>query len=235
MRADAPIAFVPELGATLITRRDDIYAQEKRVEVFSSYQPDGLMSKLMGENMMRKDGAAHQEERRLVFPALSPRTVRDHWAPQFRAFCAAVLDDLAPRGQADLVADFAIPVSGAALCAITGLVNMTPQRMDAVSQAMIDGCANYAGDPTVEARCHAATAEIDAHISDRMAELAGAPDPSVLSVQMQAGLNEASTRANVKLVISGGQNEPRDAIAGAAWALLSHPDALALVRNGRAS
>ena len=235
MRAEAPIAFIPELGATLITRRDDIYTQEKRVEVFSSYQPEGLMTKLMGENMMRKDGEAHQAERRVVFPALSPRTVRDHWAPQFRAACAAVLDALAPRGQADLVADFAIPVSGAALCAITGLVNITPTRMDAVSQAMIDGCANYAGEPEVEARCHAATAEIDAHVTDRMTELASAPDPSVLSVQMQAGLNEASTRANVKLVISGGQNEPRDAIAGAAWALLKHPEALALVRSGRAS
>ncbi len=235
MRAEAPIAFVPELGATLITRRDDIYTQEKRIEVFSSYQPEGLMTRLMGENMMRKDGAAHQEERRIVFPALSPRTVRDHWARRFRAACAAVLDELAPRGEADLVADFAIPVSGAALCAITGLENMSPARMDAVSQAMIDGCANYAGDAAVEARCHAATAEIDAHITDRMAELARSPDASVLSVQMQAGLNEASTRANVKLVISGGQNEPRDAIAGTAWALLAHPEALPRVRSGGAS
>jgi cytochrome P450 len=235
MRAEAPIALVPELGATLITRRDDIYTQEKRIEVFSSYQPEGLMSKLMGENMMRKDGDAHQAERRIVFPALSPRTVRDHWAPRFRDACAAVLDDLAPRGEADLVADFAIPVSGAALCAITGLENMPPRRMDAVSQAMIDGCANYAGDPDIEARCHAATAEIDAHIGERITELARAPDPSVLSVQMQAGLNETSTRANVKLVISGGQNEPRDAIAGAAWALLAHPQAAEQVRAGRAS
>lgn len=235
MRAEAPIAYVPELGATLITRRDDIHTQEKRIEVFSSDQPDGLMVRLMGQNMMRKDGAAHAAERRIVFPALSPRTVRDHWAARFRTACAAVLDDLAPRGTADLVADFAIPVSGAALCTITGLEAMTPRRMDAVSQAMIDGCANYAGDPAVEARCHAATAEIDAHIADRMNTLARLPDMSVLSVQMQAGLELESIRANVKLVISGGQNEPRDAIAGTAWALLAHPSAQDLLRAGRAT
>ncbi len=47
MRATAPVTFVPELGATLFTRRDDIFEQEKRVEVFSSHQrrlddnPDG--------------------------------------------------------------------------------------------------------------------------------------------------------------------------------------------------
>jgi hypothetical protein len=40
-------------------------------------------------------------------------------------------------------------------------------------------------------------------------------------------------RANVKLAISGGQNEPRDAISGCIWALLTHPDQLARVRAGR--
>ena len=72
MRADTPIAYVPELGATLITRRDDIHRQEKRIEVFSSHQPGGLMTLLMGENMMRKDGASHLAERRALFPALTP-------------------------------------------------------------------------------------------------------------------------------------------------------------------
>jgi len=43
-----------------------------------------------------------------------------------------------------------------------------------------------------------------------------------------------SVRANVKLAISGGQNEPRDAIAGTIWALLTHPEQLALVRDGKA-
>jgi len=232
MRAAAPICFVPQLGATLITRRDDIWAQEKRVEVLSSYQPGGLMTRLMGENLMRKDGPAHQAERRALFPALSPVTVRDHWAPRFRAACAAVLDGLAPRGQADLVQDFAIPVSGAALCAVTGLTDMDPRRMDAVSQAMIDGCANYAGDPAIEARCHAATAEIDAHIDRALAR--GGADPSCVAVLARAGQAEASLRANVKLVISGGQNEPRDAIAGTAWAVLAHPGALAAIRSGAA-
>jgi hypothetical protein len=48
MRANTPVTYVPELGATLFTRRDDIFEQEKRIETFSSHQPDGLMTKLMG-------------------------------------------------------------------------------------------------------------------------------------------------------------------------------------------
>jgi cytochrome P450 len=233
MRAEASIAHVPQLGATLLTLRNDIWTQEKRIEVFSSHQPHGLMTRLMGENMMRKDGAAHMAERRALFPALSPRTVRDLWRPQFEAACAQVLDTLEPMGAGDLVRDFALPVSGAALCAITGLTTLTPQEMDAVSQAMIDGCANYAGDRAVEARCHRATARIDHHID--LALAAGGDMPTCVAVQRAAGVREDSLRANVKLVISGGQNEPRDAIAGTAWALLAHPDARADVAQGRAS
>jgi cytochrome P450 len=41
-----------------------------------------------------------------------------------------------------------------------------------------------------------------------------------------------SVRANIKLAISGGQNEPRDAIAGTVWALLTHPDQQKLLMDG---
>ncbi len=67
MRKDAPIAFVPQLGATLLTRRDDIASMEKRIDVLSSDQPAGLMNRLMGQNMMRKDGAAHAAERNVYY------------------------------------------------------------------------------------------------------------------------------------------------------------------------
>jgi len=232
MRAEAPIAFVPQLGATLLTRRDDIHVQEKRTDVFSSHQPQGLMTVLMGENMMRKDGDAHMAERRALFPTVSPRTVNDHWKPLFLTRAQAILDDLAPKGACDLVVDYAMPVSAEALKLITGLTEMTPAEMDGVSQAMIDGCANYSGDKGIEARCHSATALIDDHIT-RMQGRAGAF--SALTVQTAAGVSDYSTRANIKLIISGGQNEPRDAIAGAIWALLDHPDQLALIRQGGAT
>ena len=232
MRAKTPITYVPELDAILITRRDDIHREEKRTHVFSSRQPDGLMTQLMGENMMRKDGAAHMAERRALFPALSPRTVADHWKPMFEKAAREILSDLIPKGKCDLVTDYAMPVSAAALKAITGLTGMSYAEMDRVSQHMIDGCANYAGDPATEQRCHAATALIDAHI-DRM--LGEPPAQSAIAVQKAAGLPLDSLRANVKLVISGGQNEPRDVIAGSVWALLSHPEQLALINAGNAT
>jgi hypothetical protein len=234
MRKEAPIAFVPQLGSTIFTRRDDIFSQEKRIDLFSSHQPAGLMNRLMGHNMMRKDGEAHMSERAAMFPSVSPRAVRATWLRKFQAHADRILDELVPRGSADLVKALALPLSAECLKDITGLTNMRTQDMDAWSQAMIDGIANYTGDPAVEARCHAATAGIDAAIDDMVPVVTRQPDNSILSVLLQAGQPMDSVRANVKLAISGGQNEPRDAISGTVWALLTHPAQLQLVREGHA-
>jgi cytochrome P450 len=233
MRREAPIAFVPQLGSTLFTRRDDIFVSEKRIDVFSSDQPAGLMTRLMGHNMMRKDGDAHMAERSVFFPAVSPRAVRAHWRAQFQAHADRILEAIAGTGRAELVEAFALPLSGECLKSVTGLTNIRYQDIDDWSKAMIEGIANYGGDPAIEARCHAATAGIDAAIDDMLPVIAKAPNHSLLSVMIHGGMPEANVRHNIKLTISGGQNEPRKAIAGTIWALLTHPEQLALVSTGK--
>ena len=91
---------------------------------------------------------------------------------------------------------------------------------------MIDGCANYTGDLQVEANCNDCTSSIDAHISERLSRAVDSNDNSLIAVQKRAGLSDAQLRANVKLAISGGQNEPRDAIAGIIWAVLQNSNIL---------
>jgi cytochrome P450 len=231
MRRQAPIAFVPQLGSTVFSRRDDIFVSEKQIDVFSSHQPQGLMNRLMGHNMMRKDGEAHMDERKALFPAISPKTVKSHWTSQFQTHAERIIEALDPAGGIDFCTRFALPFSAECLKSITGLTNMRFQDMNAWSQAMIDGIANYAGNPEVEARCHAATAGIDAAIDDMVPVLRNAPNLSMLSVLLDAGMALDSIRANIKLAISGGQNEPRDAVSGTVWALLTHPDQLELARR----
>ncbi len=223
LRGEAPIAFIPQLGATVLAKRDDIFVSEKQIDVFSSHQPGGLMNNLVGHNLMRKDGDAHMDERRTIFPAVSPRTVKNVWTAQFHAHAERLIDALQPDDGANFCQSFALSFSAECLKSITGLVNMRFEDMDAWSQAMIDGIANYTGDPAIEARCHAATAGIDACIDDMLPVVRKTPNTSLLSVMLEAGMPLDSARANIKLAISGGQNEPRDAISGTVWALLTHP------------
>ena len=182
MRDSAPICYVPELGATLITRRDDIHTCEKNVNVFSSDQPGGLMNVLMGHNMMRKDGEEHRKERFVYYPTISPRKVEQIWSELFLNLTNTILDKFTQSGSIDLVPDYATATSGEALKAITGLTQVRFVDLDAWSQAMIDGIANYIGDPDIEARCVAATKDIDRAIDQRLPQLLQQSDASLLSV-----------------------------------------------------
>src|ERR1700684_240618 len=148
MRKQAPIAFVPQLGSTVFTRRDDIFSQEKRVDVFSSHQPAGLMNTLMGHNMMRKDGDAHMSERAAMFPSVSPRTVRDTWRRQSQAHADRILEALAPAGRADLCKALALPLSAECLKDITGLTNMRFEEMDGGAQGGGDRAHHYTSTTT---------------------------------------------------------------------------------------
>lgn len=235
MRSRAPIAYVSQLDAILMTRRDDIDINEKKIEVFSSVQPQGLMTRLMGQNMMRKDGADHLAERKAIFPTISQAAVRSAWHRCFQAATDAILAALPASGSADLVQDIAKPISGEALKAVTGLTSMSWQVMDAVSQGMIDGCSNFAGDPEVEAHCLECVATIDRHVEVAAAKELNPELPTLLASQRAAGIPLEQCKANIRLAISGGQNEPRDVIAGLAWALLDQPEQLALIQDGSAT
>ncbi|MCF6304052.1 MAG: cytochrome P450 [Rhodobacteraceae bacterium] len=230
MRKNTPICFVPELNRTLITKRDDIVRAEPDIASFSSLQPDGLMTRLMGENLMRKDGEIHRSERKAIFPTVSPKTVRDVWTTKFHAAAEMILADIKQQGNGDLFTLFATRLSGEALRIITGIDGLSWQEMDQTSQAMIDGISNYTGDPAIEATCKTATKKIDAAILMALARESDLPD--LLTIMQAADLPKASIYANIRLAISGGQNEPRDVIAGIIWALLTHPEQLAMVLAG---
>ena len=231
LRDTAPISFVPQLNAILMSKHEDIFICEKNISIFSSIQPDGLMTRLMGQNMMRKDGEEHKKERHIIFPTVSPKTTQNVWKQKFIDHTKEILDSLSDQREIDLVNEFAKPVSAEALKIITGLTNMTWQEMDRVSQGMIDGCANYSQNKQVEENCHNCTASIDFHIQDRLEQDLGS-DPSLLSVFKAKNVTFETISANVKLAISGGQNEPRDAIAGTIATLLQNPNQLEKIFNG---
>jgi len=234
LRAETPIVFVPQLNATLFTRHADISASEKNIDVFSSQQPNGLMNKVMGHNLMRKDGAPHKVERKAILPSISPQAVKAHWYDVFSGLANELLDDLMPKKKAELVADFALPYAGECLKAMTGLIENSYADIDRWSQAMIDAISNYEGNPDIEEMGHTAVREIHEAIDERVTDLDPETDLSLLGVMLNAGLPMDSIYANICLAISGGQNEPRDALAGAIWALLTHPDQLETVKKGEA-
>ena len=221
MRAINPICFVPQVNATMICDRDSIYECEKNTDVFSSVQPLGLMTILMGQNMMRKDGEAHAEERKTIFKTISPKTSRDYWREKFETIADTIIEKIKELKSGDLLTLYAKELSAECLKLVTGLTNMTADEMDRVSQGMIDGCSNYTGDEAIETYCNNCTQSIDTHINQIIAEINSSSGFSMINTMLKGNLSANQISANIKLAISGGQNEPRDAIAGCIWAALN--------------
>jgi cytochrome P450 len=231
LREHHPVAWVPEAGRYLVTRHDDIVAVERDPATFSSAETPSNLTRVMGETLLRKDGAAHRRERIAAERPLRPRIVTQHWQPVFRRNAEELLDGFAGRGAADLATEFAGPLAARNLAALLGLPGVPPADLQAWSQALIDGSGNYGDDPAVWERCERAVASIDAAVEESVRRLREHPDESIISSMLHADdpLSHEQILANVKVVIGGGLNEPRDAIGIATYALLTHPEQRAAV------
>ena len=198
MRALNPICFVPQVKATMICDRDSIYECEKNIDVFSSVQPKGLMTVLMGQNMMRKDGEDHLKERKTIFKSISPKTSRDHWREKFEAIADNIVNKIKVLKFGDLLTLYARELSAECLKLVTGLTNMTSIEMDRVSQGMIDGCSNYTGNKEIEENCNNCTNSIDTHINEMIGKIQMNTDFSLLSTMLDGNLSTEQISANIE-------------------------------------
>ncbi len=233
LRAEGGVHWVPAVGRYLVTSYDAVHETELDQSTFSANEQGSLMIRAMGHSMLRKDDPEHAVERRAWQPVLRPSVVKRAWRPVFERNADRYLAELREKGPgADLVWDFAAPFAAENLRAITGLHNVTQQDLQRWSQTMIDATGNYADDPEVWAKGEASFDEVDAALDEMLDWHRAHPDDSLLSALVALPdyqMPVESIRANLKMTIGGGLNEPRDAIGVAAWALLSDPEQRRLV------
>ena len=231
LRRTAPLAWVPSVGRHLLTRYEDIVHAEKLPEVFSSREEGSLLLRTVGPNLLREDDPEHRRLRAAAEPPTRPRQVRDLWAGTFERNAHELLDRIAGRGEGDLIADFAEPLAAANLAVVLGLRNASADDISDWSRSMMAANGNYADDPDIWLRAERATRAIE----DAVAEMAEAarrePDGSVISSMVHAAepVEVTEIQSNIKVIIGGGVNEPRDVFGVGAQALLQRPDVLARV------
>ncbi|WP_326835300.1 cytochrome P450 [Amycolatopsis rhabdoformis] len=231
LRAESPVAWVPAAGRFMVTGYAEVVALDKHPEIFSANETNSLMHRSMGHTMLRKDGAVHRRERKAAESAVRPRMVSTHWLPIFQRIADELIDGFHARGEADLFRDFAAPLASLSLGAVLGLTRSTADELAGWSQDMMNGTSNYGDDPGVWARSDQARDAVSAAVDEAAARLRREPDGSAISSMINADdpLSPEEVRANARLFISGGLNEPRDATATTTYALLSDPSQRALV------
>lgn len=225
VRDTASAVFMPAANLTLVTRFDDIMSIERDPATYSSDNPASLVNKVMGPTFMRKDGAEHAVGRKAIEPSFRPGTIKEHRAPKFAEICEGLIDSLIEAGEADLFPALAAPMASLSLMEMIGFKEMPWETLALWSQSLIDGAGNYSRDAEIERKAMEAGAGIDVAIEAVLDHHRAHPNPSILSSMVHADppMPIEGIRANIKVIIGGGLNEPRDAILTLTLGLLANP------------
>ncbi|GAA1908846.1 cytochrome P450 [Arthrobacter gandavensis] len=232
MREEAPVHWVPAVNRYMVTSYAACHTIEQDDATFSADETGSLMKRSMGHSMLRKDDPEHRVERDSYGSTLRPGTIKNHWKALFEANNEKYLGELEAKGSgADFVWDYAAPYAAENLRLVCGFKNATQQDLQRWSQTMIDGTGNYADDADVWEKSARSSAEVDAAIDEMLPYFRKNPDHSLLSGLASMPIPLEAIRANLKMTIGGGLNEPRDVLGTTVWALLENPDQLASLQE----
>jgi cytochrome P450 len=226
LQRDQPVAFVPALDMWLVTRWDDVAFVCEHPDLFRASTEPSWLRDCLGENMLTLDGSAHDrlaDGMRPPFVASTAcPTVRDGLAPLYDTLIDAFADSTGP---VDLMTAYAEPLANLSLAAA---LRWTVDWRDLARwcRGVCLGIANFDNDPEKAAVASVAHRELGESIDAALAR-------GEFGEYVAAGFSRDEIAGNVRLMVSGGINEPRDGVALVMWVLLQRPELLAAVRNDR--
>ena len=171
----------------VIHRRDDVERVLRDGDTFSSRINDDTMGPYMGRTILAMDGDEHRTYRHLVAAAFRASNL-EHWADEvITPSVNALLDEIAPKGKADLVQDLTARFPVQVIAAIIGVpledydefqiwaddINLGPRdpkrskaASDAITAYLEPIVAARRAEPTDDLLSELLTAEVDGHTLD---------------------------------------------------------------------
>ena len=227
LRAEEPVAWVPALQMWLVTRWDDVAHMEAHPEDFSAATEPSFLARALGPNMLTCDPPAHTRVQQIMRPPFQPGGRSGGFsADELPGIADSLLDQLDPDAF-DVVADYAQPLSAGALATVLGLDHHGFDRMWDWCEGLCADIANFENDPELTALGERTKADLGEAIKERLA--AATDDDSAIAWFVREGATPEEIINNVRLMISGGINEPRDGIGLVTWVVLTQPELRAAV------
>ena len=223
---------MPALDMWLVTRWDDVALVDAHPEVFTAATDPSFLARALGRNMLTVDPPEHTRLKDALGPPFQSGSTAGRFVTDDLVTLAdGLIDGVAADGSADIMSGYADALSAASLAAVLGLDEHGWERMWAWCGGLCADLANFENDPALTAKGDRARDELGVAIGARMDELRSAAADTALGHYLGTDLTDDEIVNNVRLMISGGINEPRDGIGLVAWVLLTHPEALAEVRE----
>ncbi len=230
LRDEAPVAFSASMKLWLVTRWDDVEYMDLHPERFSATTDPSFLRRALGVNMMTLDAPEAARLKNAMMPPFQRSGYSGKFAESMLpALCDGLIDGFYEDGRADVVSSYAAAVSAASLKTVLGLADSTWQQVWEWCEGLCADISNFENDPEKKALGEMAKRELGVALDEKIDELCEATREGALAhmLSVDAGgkpLTREEIINNVRLMISGGINEPRDGIGLATWVLLEDPE-----------
>ncbi|MFI2710925.1 cytochrome P450 [Micromonospora sp. NPDC018662] len=245
LRAQRPVCPVrsPRFDSWLITRFEDARAALTDPRLSKDlYGPDrhflrifGPNSEGLNRNMLNSDPPEHTRLRRVVSQAFAPRRI-EALRPRVATTVEHLIDKMAPRGEADLMRDFAIPLPMTVICELLGVPPADHDRVLDWTQVIRTSGSTSRPPEEERAAVQEAQAQLHRYLTDLVRAKRDDPADDIIGVLVAAvdrdrTLSEAELVTTTFLLLFAGHQTTADFLGNAVLALLTHPEQLELLRS----
>ena len=256
LHQQCPVFPMPEIGAVMVTRYDDVRFVLTNPALFSSSGRGGGAKKGIQvdnarryqqilrergwehvETLQRTDPPVHTDYRRLVAKAFLPRRIKE-MAPHIDEVAAELIDRLIEEGECEFNMDFAMPLPGIIIAEELGLDRTEIHRFNRWAEAML---ALAMRPLTEEELLETVEVELEAqhHLAAVFEQRRADPTSDLISTLVHAHEGEQGTEPLtvaelqnlMHQLVTGGFETTTSALNHGMWLLARRPDVQDRVRN----
>jgi cytochrome P450 len=240
LRRERPVAYVPAVNMWMVTRAADVEYVTTHPELFSAEVADSPIDvSFGGPTMLTLDGERHLDLRRSLDAKYKPRVVASYIDELVTPIAQAALQGLLerPERKAELMYDYFEPISVLSLGAVLGLAHLSAETLQEWFHGLATGAINYERDPEKQRISDDTAVKIDRELRPLMERLQREPDDSTIASMLTSGCPVGKHREidavmpSLKVIITGGMQEPGHGAGSCMYGLLTNPDQLDWVRE----
>ncbi|OBH61909.1 cytochrome [Mycobacterium intracellulare] len=215
-------------GWYYLAHREDVLAALRNPELFSSKKAFDVLGAPLPLVPISFDPPEHTRFRKILQPFFSPHTLKG-MLPSLQRQAIDIVDDIAKKGECEVVADLAIPYPSQVFLTLFGLPLEDRDRLIAWKDSVIA----LAESPTLEGADLTPAMELLAYVSEAINERRDNPGPDILSQVLtgEDALDDAEMMGLSFLFVLAGLDTVTAAMSTALLELARNPELRTTLRE----
>lgn len=208
-------------GWYYLSHREDVLAALRNPELFSSKKAFDVLGAPLPLVPISFDPPEHTRFRKILQPFFSPHTLKE-MLPSLQKQAIDIVDDIAKKGECEVVADLAIPYPSQVFLTLFGLPLEDRDRLIVWKDSVIA----LAESPTLEGADLTPAMELLAYVSEAINERRANPGPDILSHVLtgEDALDDAEVMGLSFLFVLAGLDTVTAAMSSALLELARNPE-----------